>query len=74
MAIVLNFLYGTIVAIHYGFYTAAGIPDFRSPGSGLYDNLQKYNLPNPQAIFQIDFFEVCIVLCNTTVHVNYDLN
>lgn len=36
--------------------SAAGIPDFRSPGSGLYDNLQKYNLPHPQAIFELDFF------------------
>jgi len=26
----------------------AGIPDFRSPGTGLYDNLQKYNLPVSQ--------------------------
>lgn len=38
------------------FVTAAGIPDFRSPGSGLYHNLEKYNLPDPQAIFEIDFF------------------
>lgn len=37
---------------------AAGIPDFRSPGTGLYDNLQQYNLPHPQAIFMIDFFKV----------------
>ena len=34
----------------------AGIPDFRSPGTGLYDNLQKYNLPSPQSIFDIDYF------------------
>ncbi|XP_065210597.1 NAD-dependent protein deacetylase sirtuin-2-like [Planococcus citri] len=39
-----------------GISTSAGIPDFRSPGSGLYDNLQKYNLPYPQAIFEINFF------------------
>ncbi|XP_067013051.1 NAD-dependent protein deacetylase sirtuin-2 [Anabrus simplex] len=39
-----------------GISTSSGIPDFRSPGSGLYHNLQKYNLPNPQAIFEIDFF------------------
>ncbi|XP_060574816.1 NAD-dependent protein deacetylase sirtuin-2-like [Ruditapes philippinarum] len=39
-----------------GISTSAGIPDFRSPGSGLYDNLQKYNLPHPQAIFDIGFF------------------
>ena len=31
-----------------GVSTSAGIPDFRSPGTGLYDNLQKYNLPDPQ--------------------------
>ncbi|PAV82640.1 hypothetical protein WR25_26713 isoform C [Diploscapter pachys] len=45
-----------IVMTGAGISTAAGIPDFRSPGSGLYDNLQKYNLPDPQAIFEIGFF------------------
>ncbi|RUS24720.1 SIR2 family histone deacetylase [Jimgerdemannia flammicorona] len=39
-----------------GISTAAGIPDFRSPGTGLYDNLQKYDLPYPEAIFDISFF------------------
>ena len=39
-----------------GFSTSAGIPDFRTPGTGLYDNLQKYNIPYPEAIFDIDFF------------------
>ena len=39
-----------------GISTSAGIPDFRTPGSGLYDNLQKYDLPTPQSIFEIDFF------------------
>ncbi|KAK6183463.1 hypothetical protein SNE40_010940 [Patella caerulea] len=39
-----------------GISTSAGIPDFRSEGSGLYDNLQKYNLPCPEAIFTIDYF------------------
>ncbi|KAK5985746.1 NAD-dependent protein deacetylase [Trichostrongylus colubriformis] len=39
-----------------GISTSAGIPDFRSPGTGLYNNLQKYNLPDPQAVFDISFF------------------
>jgi NAD-dependent SIR2 family protein deacetylase len=39
-----------------GVSVAAGIPDFRSPGSGLYDNLHKYNLPYPEAIFDVDFY------------------
>ncbi|XP_043191691.1 NAD-dependent protein deacetylase sirtuin-2-like [Amphibalanus amphitrite] len=39
-----------------GMSTSAGIPDFRSPGSGLYDNLAKYDLPRPEAVFDIDFF------------------
>ena len=43
------------------YFSAAGIPDFRSPGTGLYDNLQKFNLPNPQAIFEIEFFKVSYV-------------
>lgn len=34
---------------------AAGIPDFRSPGTGLYDNLQKYDLPYPEAVFELDY-------------------
>nr|QHD64855.1 silent information regulator 1 [Gecarcinus lateralis] len=40
-----------------GISTSAGIPDFRSPGTGLYNNLEKYNLPFPEAIFDIDFFK-----------------
>ena len=40
-----------------GMSTSAGIPDFRSPGTGLYDNLQKYDLPRPQAIFEIEYFK-----------------
>ncbi|KAJ8713878.1 hypothetical protein PYW08_007498 [Mythimna loreyi] len=39
-----------------GISTSAGIPDFRSPETGLYHNLQKYDLPEPQAIFEINFF------------------
>jgi NAD-dependent SIR2 family protein deacetylase len=39
-------------------YLIAGIPDFRTPGTGLYDNLQKYNLPHPEAVFSMDYFQV----------------
>lgn len=45
-----------IVMSGAGISTSAGIPDFRSPNSGLYDNLQKYNLPSPQSMFEIGFF------------------
>ncbi len=40
-----------------GISVSAGIPDFRSPGTGVYANLQKYNLPFPEAIFTLDFFK-----------------
>ncbi|KAJ3126251.1 NAD-dependent protein deacetylase sirtuin-2 [Nowakowskiella sp. JEL0407] len=45
-----------IVLTGAGISTSAGIPDFRSPGSGLYDNLQQYDLPYPEAIFDINYF------------------
>jgi hypothetical protein len=48
-----------IVMSGAGISTSAGIPDFRTPGTGLYSRLEKYNLPNPQAIFTLDFFRVC---------------
>lgn len=41
-----------------GISTSAGIPDFRSPETGLYHNLEKYDLPNPQAIFTLDYFKM----------------
>ena len=40
-----------------GISCAAGIPDFRTPGTGLYYNLQRFKLPNPQSIFEINFFK-----------------
>lgn len=39
-----------------GVSVAAGIPDFRSPGTGLYDNLQRYKLPYPEAIFDVEYY------------------
>ncbi|XP_026176283.1 NAD-dependent protein deacetylase sirtuin-3, mitochondrial isoform X2 [Mastacembelus armatus] len=39
-----------------GISTPSGIPDFRSPGSGIYDNLRQYDLPYAEAIFEIGFF------------------
>jgi NAD-dependent deacetylase sirtuin 2 len=39
-----------------GVSVAAGIPDFRTPGTGLYDNVQQYNLPYPEAAFDIGYF------------------
>ena len=42
-----------IVLVGAGASVSAGIPDFRSPGTGLYDNLQKYNLPYAEAVFDV---------------------
>ena len=36
-----------------GISTSAGIPDFRTPGTGLYDNLQRFNLPQAESIFEL---------------------
>jgi len=45
-----------VVLLGAGASVSAGIPDFRTPGTGLYDNLHKYDLPFPEALFEVDFF------------------
>ncbi|XP_073460774.1 NAD-dependent protein deacetylase sirtuin-3, mitochondrial isoform X1 [Aquarana catesbeiana] len=45
-----------VVMVGAGISTDSGIPDFRSPTSGLYSKLQEYNLPYPEAIFDLSYF------------------
>ncbi|KAM5222777.1 NAD-dependent protein deacetylase sirtuin-3, mitochondrial isoform 5-T5 [Hipposideros larvatus] len=45
-----------VVMAGAGISTPSGIPDFRSPGSGYYSNLQQYDVPYPEAIFELSFF------------------
>jgi len=40
-----------------GISVAAGIPDFRTPGTGLYSQIKKYDLPYPEAIFELKYFK-----------------
>ena len=42
-----------------GLSVSAGIPDFRSPKTGLYANIEKFTgvkLPYPEALFDIKYF------------------
>ena len=40
-----------------GISVSAGIPDFRSPKTGIYANLARYKLPKPEAVFDIAYFK-----------------
>ncbi|KAK6519833.1 Sir2 histone deacetylase Hst2 [Arthrobotrys conoides] len=44
------------VMVGAGISTSAGIPDFRSPDTGLYANLKRLDLPEPEAVFDITYF------------------
>eukprot|EP01063_Lacrimia_lanifica_P003708 TRINITY_DN12003_c0_g1_i1.p1 TRINITY_DN12003_c0_g1~~TRINITY_DN12003_c0_g1_i1.p1 ORF type:complete len:711 (+),score=206.53 TRINITY_DN12003_c0_g1_i1:128-2260(+) len=48
-----------VVCIGAGASVAAGIPDFRTPGKGLYSNqrLRDYNVPRPEDVFNLRYFK-----------------
>ena len=50
-------LHPNIIVLHgAGVSVAAGIPDFRTPRTGFYSRVAKLNLPQPESIFDIEYF------------------
>jgi NAD-dependent histone deacetylase SIR2 len=45
-----------VVMTGAGISTSAGIPDFRSPDTGLYASLARLDLPHAEAVFDISYF------------------
>lgn len=60
-----------VVMTGAGISTSAGIPDFRSPSTGLYANLARLNLPTPESVFDISFFRLNPVPFYTLAHELY---
>ena len=48
--------HNVVVLTGAGISAAAGVPDFRSPGTGLYSQLDEYDLEQPEDLFSIDYF------------------